>query len=191
LKNTLLPIIVYLFIITLFATSCGTAYQIPKNQTDNSHIYRLPFKNSTSKYIIQSYNSRFSHKNNLAIDFKVKTGTVICAARGGVVTAVRDDSNKRGMKPENLADWNYIFITHEDGSEAWYGHLKQNSAKVKLGDAVTVGQQIAQAGNTGWSMFPHLHFEVHDENGAEIPVRFNTKKGVCYLKAGRFYGVRE
>ena len=181
------PIICFL---VLFFTSCGKPLKIQNAKTNTSYIYRLPFKNGTSKFVVQSYNSKFSHKNSLALDFKVKTGTAICAARAGIAIAVRSDSKKRGMKPENMNDWNYVIIEHADGSEAWYGHIKQNGALVKLGDTILLGQKIALAGNTGWSMFPHLHFEVHQANGSEIPTRFYTKKGVRYLKAGRFYGVK-
>ncbi|MDH5407376.1 MAG: M23 family metallopeptidase, partial [Gammaproteobacteria bacterium] len=39
-------------------------------------------------------------------------------------------------------------------------HLKNNSAKVKKGDIVKSGQQIAEAGNSGSSIQPHLHIQV-------------------------------
>jgi murein DD-endopeptidase MepM/ murein hydrolase activator NlpD len=178
--------------IILTCISCGHTYKVSgnaKNNPDTSHVYQLPFKQSTRKWLVQGYQSNLSHKNNNALDFKVSTGTTICAARSGVVVAARDDSNKRGTKPENMNDWNYVFIEHNDGTTAWYAHLKQNGALVKVGDTVTVGQPIALSGNTGWSAFPHLHFEVHDTYGRDIPTRFKTKRGVKYLRPGRFYKV--
>ena len=41
-----------------------------------------------------------------------------------------------------------------------YGHMYPNGIKVKTGDKVTAGQQIAAVGNNGQSSGPHLHFEV-------------------------------
>ncbi|MEO6610801.1 MAG: M23 family metallopeptidase [Chitinophagaceae bacterium] len=55
---------------------------------------------------------------------------------------------------------NCIAIQHGDGVVSIYGHLKQNSIKVKLGDPVKALQEIAQIGVSGSSFFPHLHFEM-------------------------------
>ena len=62
------------------------------------------------------HESKMSHKGEKALDFKLKKGTKICAARAGIVTALRKDSDKGGLKPENMSDGNYITITHSDGS---------------------------------------------------------------------------
>jgi len=39
-------------------------------------------------------------------------------------------------------------------------HLRQGSARVRAGDAVTVGQPLAEVGNSGASLQPHLHLQV-------------------------------
>src|SRR6187549_1609326 len=86
-----------------------------KFKDDSSHIYTLPFEHRKKVFLVQGYESvMFSHKGEKALDFKVKVGTKVCAARGGVVFAMRNDSDKKGLKPENLSDGNYIFIRHDD-----------------------------------------------------------------------------
>jgi murein DD-endopeptidase MepM/ murein hydrolase activator NlpD len=127
-----------------------------------------------------------SHKGEYALDFKVKEGTIICAAHEGKVIAARSDSDKGGLKNENLSDGNYISIQHIDGSVAHYWHLKKQGVLVKLGDLVGKGQHIGYSGNTGYSAFPHLHFEVV-QYGKQVPTRFATKKGVKYLRPSKFY----
>lgn len=162
-----------------------------KFKDDSSYIYTLPFKHRKKVFLIQGYNSMFSHKNEKALDFKVKKGTVICAAREGVVRSLKEDSDKHGLKPENISDGNYISIEHSDGSVAYYYHLQKDGVLVNIGDTVKTGQQIGFSGNTGYSAFPHLHFEVqgHDAQGnyGQLPVRFYTQKGIIYLRPGKFY----
>ena len=48
-----------------------------------------------------------------------------------------------------------------------YGHLYPNSAKVKVGDQVSKGQQIAGVGTTGYSTGDHLHYQV-SLNGSTV-----------------------
>jgi murein DD-endopeptidase MepM/ murein hydrolase activator NlpD len=158
---------------------------------DSSYTYSLPFENKTKVFLVQAYDSKMSHKGEYALDFKVKKKTKICAARDGIVIQAREDSDKGGLKPENLSDGNYIVIKHEDGSVANYWHLNKEGALVNVGDTIKKGQVIGLSGNTGYSAFPHLHFEVigNDEKGVyrQIATRFYTNKGVVYLRPGYFY----
>lgn len=165
-----------------------------KFKEDKSYIYTLPFSNKKRVFLIQAYESKMSHKGERALDFKVKKGTKICAARNGVVIAAREDSDKGGLKPEHLSDGNYISIRHEDGSVAHYWHLMKDGVIVNTGDTVITGQWIGLSGNTGYSAFPHLHFEVqgYDASGnyTQLATRFYTQKGVIYLRPGKFYRTR-
>ena len=162
-----------------------------KFKEDSSYIYTLPFEHKKKVFLVQGYESMFSHRGEKALDFKVKTGTKVCAARAGIVTAARKDSDKRGLKTKNLSDGNYIFIQHDDGSEANYWHFKKDGVLVNVGDTVQTGQLIGYSGNTGFSAFPHLHFEVRGYNTAgkyeQLPTRFYTRQGVVYLRPGKFY----
>lgn len=162
-----------------------------KYKADTSYIYTLPFEEGKKVFLIQAYESSFSHKGERALDFKVKKGTRICAARAGIVSSVREDSDKGGLKPENLSDGNYVIIRHFDGSTAHYWHLQKDGVAVAEGDTVSTGQYIGLSGNTGYSAFPHLHFEVQGPNTkgeyVQLPTRFYTQRGVIYLSPGRYY----
>lgn len=154
---------------------------------DNSFIYSLPYATGSKFLLIQAYNSKMSHRHELSLDFKMKKGSKICAARAGVITAVKADSDIGGLKDEYLSEGNHIIIKHNDGSEAMYWHLKKDGVLVNIGDTVEQGQHIGYSGNTGYTAFPHLHFQVYDVNGKNIATRFNTKKGVIYLRPGKWY----
>ena len=165
-----------------------------KFKEDSSYIYDLPFENNKKVFLIQAYDSKMSHKGEYALDFKVKKKTKICAARDGVVISTRGDSNKGGLQPGNISDGNHISIRHADGSVAHYWHLIKNGALVKVGDTVMKGQLIGLSGNTGYSAFPHLHFEVIGNDGTgnyrQLATRFNTNKGIVYLRPAHFYRAR-
>lgn len=154
---------------------------------DTSYIYSLPYLKGKRHLFIQGANSKYSHQNELSYDFKMKQGSTICAARPGVVIKTRGDSKIGGLKPENIADGNHIIIRHADGSIAKYWHLQFEGVLVNKGDTVQQGQMIGLSGNTGYSAFPHLHFQVFDKNNRNILVRFQTKHGIKYIRPGRSY----
>lgn len=154
---------------------------------DKSFIYSLPFAKGSKFLLIQAYNSKMSHRNELSLDFKMKKGSKICAARSGIITTIKEDSDVGGLKDEYLSEGNHIIIKHSDGSEAMYWHLKKDGVLVNVGDTVVQGQHIGYSGNTGYTAFPHLHFQVYDVNGKNIATRFQTKKGVRYLRPGKWY----
>jgi murein DD-endopeptidase MepM/ murein hydrolase activator NlpD len=122
----------------------------------------------------------------------------ILAAADGVVVAARGDRidnegmlRKPGMSYKEYealvaeaqqatlfsegfegAAGNYVLIRHDGGEHSLYAHLKQASVIVKPGDVVKSGQMIGEAGSSGNSTEPHLHFQVID--GAD----FNTARGL-------------
>ncbi len=186
----------YILLLIVFISSTATA-QLTNNEIhnlkngkvkpDNSYVYHLPFADGNKFLLLQAYNSKMSHKGELSLDFKMKTGSKICAARDGIVTAVKEDSDKGGLKDEYYNDGNHIIIEHSDGSIAMYWHLQKDGVLVNVGDTITKGQLIGYSGNTGYTAFPHLHFQVQNKNGGDIATRFITQKGIMYLRPGKYY----
>lgn len=158
---------------------------------DTSFVYRLPYEAGKAHILVQGYFSRYTHKNRAALDFKMKRGTKICAARGGVVIRVKEDGTKGGSNIKYRPHGNLIVIQHDDNSRSGYWHLQHNGALVNVGDTVQQGQVIAISGKTGYTYFPHLHFIAwrSDQKGqwTQIGTRFQTSKGIRYLRPFRFY----
>ena len=157
---------------------------------DTSYVYALPFENGKTFRVIQGYFSHFTHKERAALDFNMKRGTNIAAAREGVVVRVKEDGLKGGLNKKYRSEGNNIVIQHADGSRAGYWHLQPNGALVNVGDTVKKGQVIALSGKTGMAAVPHLHFLVWTNNNGgwqQIPTRFQTSKGIKYLRSWKKY----
>ena len=190
----LYPMKRFLFLLpSFFLFSCGKQFRFATHAeavADSSYIYALPYPQAKSLLLIQGYNSRFSHRGRLGLDFKMKQGSPVLAARSGVVVAIEESATRGGAKKKYLHKGNYVMIRHSDGTQAYYGHLQHNGADVNVGDSVQTGQLIAHSGSTGYSAFPHLHFIVWRPGAAgrrQVPTRFRTKKGILYLRAGHWY----
>lgn len=158
---------------------------------DASYIYNLPIAVNSCKFVVQGYYSRYTHSNRVALDFKLKKGTEVFAARSGVVIRVKKNGHKGGLNKKYKPEGNYIVIQHADSSRAGYWHLQQGGALVNIGDTVAQGQLIGLSGGTGYSLFPHLHFLVWRLNKAgewqSTGTRFKTSKGIVYLRPFRKY----
>ncbi len=87
------------------------------------------------------------------VDFRAPIGTPVRAALSGVVLAI----NYGAVQNCQYGKW--VLIKHSNGLATLYAHLSDIS--IQKGDAVSTGQVIGFAGNTGYSTGPHLHFGVY------------------------------
>jgi hypothetical protein len=69
---------------------------------------------------------------------------------------------------------NHVYIDHENGEISLLYHLKKGSVMVKVGDRVNRGQPVGLCGDTGISMFPHLHFE-HFKGNLQRHTKMETR----------------
>lgn len=151
---------------------------------DENVLYRLPFEEGRSYRVAQGYNGTRTHKgrDRYAVDFAMRKGTPVCAARAGVVVDLRESSKIGGSDEKFRPKSNYVCIAHADGTIAEYHHLHYEGVLVEVGQRVEAGQRIAISGNTGYSTGPHLHFGVYSAvNGRtrqSHPVIFVTRKGI-------------
>jgi murein DD-endopeptidase MepM/ murein hydrolase activator NlpD len=90
------------------------------------------------------------------IDLAAPRGTPILAPADGVVTFA-------GRVPlaRSPAWWRYgnlVAVAHGDRYLTLYGHC--DDLKVASGQAVRRGEPLAAVGSSGWSLSPHLHYEI-------------------------------
>jgi hypothetical protein len=49
---------------------------------------------------------------------------------------------------------------HQNGEYAGYDHLEHNSSKIRTGQQLHAGQEIARVVMMDYTYIPHLHFQV-------------------------------
>ena len=122
--------------------------------------YYIPISQSSLQQIDRTTSPAHVFSLRNAIDFIAPIETPVLAAADGIVTFVKDDSNIGGPYPSYWDYTNFIIIEHSNGEYSRYDHLEYHSAKVKVGQKVKAGQEIAKIGMTGYTYIPHLHFQV-------------------------------
>jgi hypothetical protein len=96
----------------------------------------------------------------------MKTGVNVLAASAGTVIAIRDgepDISVRQRGRNSLAGknaGNSVRISHSDGWETQYGHMKRGSIAVRANQKVKSGTVLGQVGLSGNTEFPHIDFTV-------------------------------
>jgi len=100
---------------------------------------------------------------------------IISPVHGVVVFAVdglEDDKSKKQLAG------NHVINQFGDEEYVALAHFQKGSVQVQIGDTLRVGDEIARAGNSGNSDFPHLHIHVQNtpvydiKNTLAKPFRF-------------------
>jgi hypothetical protein len=72
---------------------------------------------------------------------------------------------------------NHVVLDLGGGVYTALAHLRRGSVRVRTGDRVAAGQQLAECGNSGNSSEPHLHFQLMDHPSvllaAGLPLAFD------------------
>ncbi len=99
-------------------------------------------------------------------DFAVPVGTPVKAMSSGTVI---------------FAGWqggygNKVEIQYWDGTVSWFCH--NSKLVVTQGEKVTPGELVSMSGNTGHSTGPHIHVEIHPQDGSPVsPLPWLKKMG--------------
>jgi murein DD-endopeptidase MepM/ murein hydrolase activator NlpD len=138
--------------------------------------YQLPIP--LDKLVSVDTHSSPAHLGKLknAVDFVAPENTTVLAAAPGTVTYVKDDSDIGGPSVNFWGYSNFISIKHQNEEYTRYDHLAFGSSKVRVGDIVTTGQEIAKLGMTGFTYLPHLHFQVFVFTGPNLWEDYQTLK---------------
>jgi len=128
---------------------------------NGKHTHKGEWKNAWD-FIIEDKDQN-SHKNDgISLeDYYCYKAPVVAPADGTVVNIIDGIKDNDPGDVNMTQNWgNTIVIKHSDYLYSQISHLEQDSFKVKIGDFLNKGEQIASLGNSGRSPQPHLHFQL-------------------------------
>jgi hypothetical protein len=115
---------------------------------------------------------------------------VVAPCAGEVISTESTRPNRRPLDPdgEDRTGGNHVVIYCE-GHSVQLAHLQPGSVAVSVGDRVSAGQLVGKAGNSGNTMWPHLH--INAARGRHLFVRSddrvsNAAQAVPFLIDGTF-----
>ena len=116
-------------------------------------------------YVASGYKMRMHpilkiNKFHKGMDFTAPQGTPVYASGNGKIYRAQRSSTFGKV----------IYIDHGYGYKTIYAHLSK--MVVKRGQSIKRGDLIGYVGNTGLSVAPHLHYEVHKNDVALNPINF-------------------
>ena len=105
---------------------------------------------------------------------------VIAAAPGIIIGKTDGNYDQSCAFCSGPCTWNAVYVIQEDGSVAWYGHMKSGSLTTKaIGEAVVTGEYLGVVGSSGNSTGPHLHFEVYNSSDYTLSNLIDPWAGPC------------
>ena len=131
-------------------------------------LTQLPSIKPTEGRLVSNFGQRLHpilgvKRPHSGIDIATPTGTPVRATGDGIILTIDNAPSGYGR---------YIVVEHpEAGYRTLYAHLSTVTPGIYQGKKVKRGEQIALSGNTGYSVGPHLHYEVLDLNNRRFDPR--------------------
>ena len=136
-------------------------------------LYNFSWPCPSTKQVTSGVGPRWgtTHKGT---DIGANMGSEIVASEGGRVVIASNTCTHNVPKDGSCGCGggygNYVVIDHGNGFITLYGHLTE--ATVAVGQLVNKGDKIGISGTTGYSLGPHLHFELRYGGNYMNPLSF-------------------
>jgi murein DD-endopeptidase MepM/ murein hydrolase activator NlpD len=138
-----------------------------------SHHYSAPYVRDALDFV-QLVDGRGYQGDPKRAESWYGFGEPVLAPAEGTVVSVSDihpdePIGKSGLTPSY---GNHVLLQIGEHRYAVMAHLKQGSARVSEGERVRLGQQIGAVGDSGDSLWPHLH--IHVQEGPDLDHQART-----------------
>jgi hypothetical protein len=160
-----------------------------KNKTEP--VYLIPVKEGVEvqAFLLTTIENRLGRDEvdnpYRGVSFRFEEPTVIVAPRKGIVAEIKMEENPGADNLDFSSNENHIEIYHEDGTITRIMVLKSGSQKVKVGQMVFPGDELAESAGENYNSGRHVRMVClkTEKVGTErlkytnIPVKFSTPTG--------------
>jgi len=128
---------------------------------DGAHTHQGPWRHGLDFEGVDADGRRHRGEGRELRDYHCY-GLPVVAAGAGTVAEVTDgiEDNVPGQINTRNRWGNAVVIAHGPFLHSVYAHLKTGTIRVKPGQVVGAGDELARCGSSGRSPVPHLHFQV-------------------------------
>jgi urea transporter/murein DD-endopeptidase MepM/ murein hydrolase activator NlpD len=127
---------------------------------NGKYSHKPPWQYALDFFILNEEQS-FDNQGQYLEDFYCFAAPVLSPAHGDVVRIYDRLPDNPPGEVDTKNNWgNFILIRLDSGLNLLLAHLQQGSIKVKEGERVEPGKNLAACGNSGRSPQPHLHMQI-------------------------------
>jgi hypothetical protein len=154
-----------------------------------SHHYSTPFVRDALDFVRLDTEGRGYDGDPKRAESWYGFGEPVLAPADGTMVSASDihPDEPIGAIGQTPTYGNHILLQIGNRRYAVMAHLKQGSARVSEGEHVRLGQQIAAVGDSGNSLWPHLH--IHVQEGPDLDHQARTvpvmTRDVVLIRSGR------
>jgi len=130
---------------------------------NGEHTHQKNWQHAWDFEIVDEKNQPFDNSGNRPEDYYCFNKPVSAPA-DGLVVEIEDGIDDNVIGDMNLEkNWgNSVVIKHAEGLYSQLSHLKKESIKVTVDQAVKQGEVIGHCGNSGRSPVPHIHMQFQE-----------------------------
>jgi murein DD-endopeptidase MepM/ murein hydrolase activator NlpD len=155
----------------------GAYYVVQGNRGSISHIEGT-FNEHAWDFVVMregQMQKGASHKNE---NYYAWGQSAVSPAPGTIVKTQNDQPDHRPLTTD-MKGANYVAVRHENDEVSLVYHLMRGSVAVSPGDRVGRGGELGKVGNSGISMFPHIHYQL--DRGTDEKRKTGPAVFACYF----------
>ena len=137
---------------------------------DGPHTHKQPWQHALDFDIAES-GSNHDGGGALREDYFCFGAPVLAPITGQVVRLRNDIADTLPGEVDVANNWGNFILLRTGATHVLLAHLKLGSIRVRIGEWVAPGQQLAACGSSGRSPIPHLHLQVQRDEELGSPTQ--------------------
>lgn len=128
---------------------------------NGQYTHKDEWRHAWDFIIIGNNDKEFLGSGEKVEDYFCYEKNIIAPANGYIVDIADGIPNNKIGETNSKDNWgNSVVIKHTEYLYSQISHIKSGTFKVHVGDYINKGEIIAKVGNSGYSPYPHMHFQL-------------------------------